>query len=445
MPKNSKNLNLSRQKRALLLLEWSTGFHPAGSVWVLLLGLRGFSLVEIGLVESLFHVVSLCGELPSGLLADLLGRKRALLLSQAMFALAALLMAASNGMAGVCIAMAATALAYNLQSGTREAITSESMLQAGREEGYLRFSSLQNGLFRLSDGGAMLLAGATVLLGWRAAYLLDAAVAALGLCGALALTEPERPRAEHHVSSFPAALAEVFRAAWAVLSLDKTARRIMALNALVGAGATLTRFFLQQRVGEAVPLPALLGPALFVLGLALGILLSRVPRLSGLLFPVISIFQTIPGLVFIGLLFLWLGMVPAAVIAALSVYAMFPVLKNTYTGLLGVEKKYIEAAKGCGMSPMQSLFKVELPLALPSIMAGLRMAAIYTVSWAVLASMIGLGGLGDFVYQGTSSNNNTLILLGAVPAAVLAIGFGSLVDWLQKRITPRGMKKEVRR
>ncbi len=183
----------------------------------------------------------------------------------------------------------------------------------------------------------------------------------------------------------------------------------------------------------------------FVLGISLGVLLSRAPKLSGVLFPVISIFQTIPGLVFIGLLFLWLGMVPATVIVALSIYAMFPVLKNTYTGLLGVEKKYIEAAKGCGMSRMQSLFKVELPLALPSIMAGLRMSAIYTVSWAVLAAMIGLGGLGDFVYQGTSSNNNTLILLGAVPAAVLAIAFGSLIDWLQKRITPRGMQKEVRK
>lgn len=183
----------------------------------------------------------------------------------------------------------------------------------------------------------------------------------------------------------------------------------------------------------------------FVLGLGLGILLSRAPRLSGILFPVISIFQTIPGLVFIGLLFLWLGMVPATVIAALSIYAMFPVLKNTYTGLLGVEKKYLEAAKGCGMSKMQALWQVELPLAMPSIMAGLRMSAIYTVSWAVLASMIGLGGLGDFVYQGTSSNNNTLILLGAVPAALLAIGFGSFIDWLQKRITPRGMQKEVRR
>lgn len=267
MPKNDKNLNLSRQKRALLLLEWTTGFHPAGSVWVLLLGLRGFSLVEIGVVESLFHVVSLCGELPSGLLADLLGRKRTLLLSQAMFALSALLMAASGGMAGVCAAMAANALAYNLQSGTREAVTYESMLQAGREEGYLRFSSLQNGLFRLSDGGAMLLAGATVLLGWRAAYLIDAAVAALGLCGVLALTEPETSRAQKRPPSFPAALAGVFREAWAVLRLDKTAGRIMALNALVGAGATLTRFFLQQRVGEAVAVPALLGPALFLLGL----------------------------------------------------------------------------------------------------------------------------------------------------------------------------------
>lgn len=181
----------------------------------------------------------------------------------------------------------------------------------------------------------------------------------------------------------------------------------------------------------------------FVLGLALGILLSRVPRWSAMILPVVSVFQTIPGLVFIGLLFLWLGMVPATVIAALSIYAMFPVLKNTYTGILGVERKYVEAAKGCGMSPFQALVKVELPLAMPTIIAGLRMAAIYTVSWAVLAAMIGLGGLGDFVYQGTSSNNNTLILLGAIPAAVLAIVIGALIDLLQKKVTPRGLRKGV--
>lgn len=181
----------------------------------------------------------------------------------------------------------------------------------------------------------------------------------------------------------------------------------------------------------------------FLLGLAAGVLLSRIPRWSGVILPVISVFQTIPGLVFIGLLFLWLGMVPATVITALSIYAMFPVLKNTYTGILGVERRYVEAAKGCGMSRFQTLVKVELPLAMPTIIAGLRMSAIYTVSWAVLAAMIGQGGLGELIYQGTNSNNNTLILLGAVPAAVLAVAIGALIDRLQKKVTPRGLQKEV--
>lgn len=183
----------------------------------------------------------------------------------------------------------------------------------------------------------------------------------------------------------------------------------------------------------------------FLLGLTLGILLSRVPQWSSFILPVISVFQTIPGLVFIGLLYLLLDMRPATVIIALSVYAMFPVLKNTYAGILGVERKYVEAAKGCGMSPLQALVKVELPLAMPTIIAGLRMSAIYTVSWAVLAAMIGLGGLGDFIYQGTSSNNNTLILLGAIPAAILAVVIGSFIDLLQKKVTPKGVRKEVGR
>lgn len=181
----------------------------------------------------------------------------------------------------------------------------------------------------------------------------------------------------------------------------------------------------------------------FVLGLTFGVLLSRVPQWSGVLIPIVSIFQTIPGLVFIGVLFIWIGMQPATVIIALSIYAMFPVLKNTYTGILGVEPKYVEAAKGCGMSPFQTLRQVELPLAMPTIIAGLRMAAIYTVSWTVLAAMIGLGGLGNFVYQGVSSNNNTLIIAGAIPAAILAIVIGALIDLLQKKVTPRGMRREV--
>lgn len=183
----------------------------------------------------------------------------------------------------------------------------------------------------------------------------------------------------------------------------------------------------------------------FVLGLVLGILLSRLPvKWSSVLLPVLSVFQTIPGIVFIGLLFLALGMVPATVLIALSVYATFPVLKNTYTGLSQVEESYKEAARGCGMSPFQTLLHVELPLAMPTIIGGLRIATIYTVSWTVLAAMIGLGGLGDFIYQGVSSNNNTLIITGAIPAAVMAVILGTFLDWLQRKVVPRGLKKEVR-
>lgn len=108
----------------------------------------------------------------------------------------------------------------------------------------------------------------------------------------------------------------------------------------------------------------------FALGLLLGIVFSRFPRCSSVILPILSIFQTIPGLVFIRVLYIWWGDSYSTVIVALSVYAMFPVLKNTYTGILGVERKFLEAARGCGMSPLQTLFRVELPLAMPTIIAG---------------------------------------------------------------------------
>ena len=177
-----------------------------------------------------------------------------------------------------------------------------------------------------------------------------------------------------------------------------------------------------------------------VVALILGILLSRVPKLSSVIIPVVSIFQTIPGLVFIGVLFIRIGIQPATVIIALSIYALFPILKNTYTGILSVDKGLIEAARGCGMSNWQILFKLELPLAMPSIFSGLRMSTIYTVSWSVLAAMIGIGGLGEFIYRGIDTNNNTLIIGGAIPAAVLAILLGFLIDFIQAKVTPRGLK-----
>ena len=179
----------------------------------------------------------------------------------------------------------------------------------------------------------------------------------------------------------------------------------------------------------------------FAVGLSLGIGLSRLPRLSRYLLPLLSILNTVPGIVFIGVLFIWIGMRPATVIIALSIYAMFPVLKNTVAGLNGVEEQYKEAARGCGMNQLQRLRHVELPLAMPTIIGGLRLSTVYTVSWTVLAAMIGQHGLGDFVYRGVSSNNNELILQGAIPAAILALVLGGLVDLLQRHVVPRGLRK----
>ncbi|MEG2259087.1 MAG: ABC transporter permease, partial [Oscillospiraceae bacterium] len=175
--------------------------------------------------------------------------------------------------------------------------------------------------------------------------------------------------------------------------------------------------------------------------LILGVLLTRIPTISKFVLPVLSVFQTIPGIVFIGILFIYIGMVPATVLIALSIYAIFPVLKNTYAGILNVDEKYREAARGCGMSDWQILLQVEIPLAMPTIITGLRMSTVYTVSWAVLAAMIGQGGLGEFIYRGLGTNNNTLIIIGAVPAAIMAVLLGLLIDRLQKAVTPRGMRK----
>lgn len=179
----------------------------------------------------------------------------------------------------------------------------------------------------------------------------------------------------------------------------------------------------------------------FVIALILGILLSRAPGISNIVIPILGIFQTIPGLVFIGVLFIYLGIRDATVVIALSIYSLFPILKNTYTGLLNVDESLKEAARGCGMTKFQILYKVELPLAMKSIISGLRMSTIFTVSWAVLAAMIGLGGLGEFIYRGIETNNTTLIVGGAIPSAIIAILLGLLIDFVENIITPRGLKE----
>ena len=164
---------IEEQLRTLLRLEFWGNIRLAGGVWVLLLVGRGFSLFQVGVAEAFFHVVSFCCEVPSGMLADVLGRRRTLIASQTMFACSAAAMMLSQSMAGVCLAMALNAMAYNLASGAREAITYDSLLQAGRERDYLRISSLQNTLWRGAQALSTLCAGAAAALGYVRGYGVD--------------------------------------------------------------------------------------------------------------------------------------------------------------------------------------------------------------------------------------------------------------------------------
>lgn len=179
-----------------------------------------------------------------------------------------------------------------------------------------------------------------------------------------------------------------------------------------------------------------------VVALVLAGALSRIRRAAAVILPVISIFQTIPGIVFIGLLMFRFGMTKLTVILALSVYAVFPILKNAYQGLVEVDPDMIEVAKGCGMNGKQIFFRVELPLAMPAVFAGIRMSLIYTVSWAILAAMIGQGGLGEFIYRGIDANVKEYIVIGSIPIAVLAIVFRIVVDRLEKVIVSKGIQRD---
>ena len=145
-----------------------------------------------------------------------------------------------------------------------------------------------------------------------------------------------------------------------------------------------------------------------------------------------AVLQTIPSLALLGLMIpiFGIGRVPA--IIALVVYALLPILRNTYTGIEEVDPSLVEAAKGIGMKPFRRLTKVELPIATPVIMAGIRTAMVLIIGTATLAALIGAGGLGDLILLGIDRNDSSLILIGAIPAALLAIIFDLILRYMEK-------------
>src|ERR1700749_1698631 len=168
-----------------------------------------------------------------------------------------------------------------------------------------------------------------------------------------------------------------------------------------------------------------------IIGLPAGIFIARKTKWSGPVLGAAGVLQTIPSIALLGFMIPLLGIGPKPAIVALLLYALLPIIRNTYTGITGVDAAVKEAATAMGMSQWQILFKVELPLAMPVILAGIRPATVITVGVATLASYIAAGGLGEFIFGGISLNNTNMILAGAIPAALLAILFDFLLSLLQ--------------
>src|SRR5471030_3469023 len=169
-----------------------------------------------------------------------------------------------------------------------------------------------------------------------------------------------------------------------------------------------------------------------LIGLPLGIFITRKKQFSGAVLGVAGILQTIPSIALLGFMIPLLGIGARPAIVALLLYALLPIIRNTYTGITGIDASVKEAALAMGMNKWQILFKVELPLAMPVILAGIRTATVINVGVATLASYIAAGGLGEFIFVGISLNNTNMILAGAIPAAMLAIIFDFLLSRLQK-------------
>ncbi len=169
-----------------------------------------------------------------------------------------------------------------------------------------------------------------------------------------------------------------------------------------------------------------------LIALPLALLLRRYPKTAEPALQITGIFQTIPSLALLGLLIPFIGIGSLPAIVALVVYALFPIIQNTYTGLQQIDPSLIEAATAFGMNRRERLMKFELILALPFIMAGIRTSAVMIIGTATLAALIGAGGLGNFILLGINSNDVNLILIGALSSALLAVIFSTLLRFLEK-------------
>jgi len=177
-----------------------------------------------------------------------------------------------------------------------------------------------------------------------------------------------------------------------------------------------------------------------LIGVPLGIVISHRTNLKQVVLGGANIIQTIPSLALFGFLLPvpWLGdRSDRLAILALTLYALLPIIRNTYTGIRGVDPAVVEAGRGMGLTESQILFQVELPLAVSVILSGIRVAIVISVGLATIAAAIGAGGLGEFIFRGLAMVDDRVILAGAIPAAILALIADLGVGWLERRLQPR--------
>jgi len=170
-----------------------------------------------------------------------------------------------------------------------------------------------------------------------------------------------------------------------------------------------------------------------------GILLTRSQRLAKPVMAVVNVLQTIPSLAMFGFLLPlpWIGDRAARIaIMALIAYALLPILRNTYAGIREIDRSVIEVSRAIGLTDMQRLIKIELPLAAPFILAGLRTATVTCIGVATIAAAVGAGGLGELIFRGVASVDSRLVLAGAVPAAALALLADGALGLLERRLKP---------
>lgn len=207
----------------------------------------------------------------------------------------------------------------------------------------------------------------------------------------------------------------------------------------------LAEFFWERRreilalTGQHVLLVLAATAIAVAIGVPLGVALTRRPRLARPVLGFANVVQTIPSLALFGFLIplpVLGGIGARTAIVALVVYSLLPILRNTHAGILSVDPAVVEAAVGLGMTPGQRMRLVELPLALPVVLAGVRVAVVVGIGLATIAAAIGAGGLGVLIYRGVATVDHRLILAGAVPAALLALAFDFGLGAVEKRVGP---------